>query len=91
MQTQTKVVRFSSLNCVFTSPIVSRSPSSFSIISFKLAPFGREPFAPRSPLSMGPNCEDSCEIFARAFSSTVGNWRNRRVWPVGAVSKMMVS
>ena len=25
------------------------------------------------------------------FSRTDGNWRKRRVWPVGAVSKMMVS
>jgi len=91
MQTQTNVVRFSSLNCVFTSVMVSRRLSSFSIISDKLAPFGKPPLAPRIPLSMGPNCVESWETFAKAFSRTEGNCKKRRVWPVGAVSKMMVS
>ena len=85
------MVRFSSLNCVFTSEMVSRRDSSFSIISGRFAPFGRAPFAPRIPESMGPNWVESWETFASAFSRTEGNWRKRRVWPVGAVSKIMVS
>src|ERR1700712_4538179 len=40
---------------------------------------------------MGPNCVDSWETFAKAFSRTEGNWRKRRVCPVGAVSKTIVS
>src|SRR5271170_6001928 len=38
---------------------------------------------------MGPNREDNRETLASAFSRTVGKERKRRVWPVGAVSKMM--
>jgi len=90
MQTQTNVVMASSLNCVFTSAIVVRRDSSFSIISGRFGALGPD-CDPMRPFSMGPNCVDSWEILARAFSRTVGNWRKRRVWPVGAVSKIMVS
>lgn len=46
---------------------------------------------PMMVFSMGPNWVESWESLARAFSNTVGNWRKRRVWPVGAVSKIIVS
>jgi hypothetical protein len=36
---------------------------------------------------MGPNRPDRPLSLARAFSSTAGKERKRRVWPVGAVSK----
>lgn len=47
------------------------------------------PWPPIREPSMGPNRPESSEILPRAFSRTVGKVRNRRVWPVGAVSKMM--
>ncbi|KAG5519067.1 hypothetical protein PMAC_002153 [Pneumocystis sp. 'macacae'] len=37
-------------------------------------------------LIIGPKRDPSPEILVSAFSSTVGNDRNRSVWPVGAVS-----
>ena len=73
MQTQTKVVRFSSLNCVLTSPMVSRKLSSFSIISLRFAPLGSWPLAPSKPFNIGPNCVDNWETLASAFSRTEGN------------------
>lgn len=96
MQTQTKVVISAFLNCEFTSEIVSRRDSILRRISSRDWPPGRRllllpPRAPIIVLSMGPNWVDSWESLARAFSSTVGNWRKRRVWPVGAVSKIIVS
>lgn len=83
------------LNCEFTSEIVSRRDSILSRISSRDWPPGRRllppPRAPMRVFSMGPNWVDSWDSLAKAFSSTVGNWRKRRVWPVGAVSKIIVS
>ncbi len=38
-------------------------------------------------LIIGPNREPSVLSLPKAFSSTVGNDKKRKVWPVGAVSK----
>lgn len=79
--------------------MVSRRDSILTRISSRDLPPGRRlllppPPIPRAPMrvfSMGPNWVDSWESLAKAFSRTVGNWRKRRVWPVGAVSKIIVS
>lgn len=92
MQTHTKVVRSGFLNWVFTSAIVSRRDSILDNISSRFCPLGpAPPRAPRTVLSIGPNWEESWESLPSAFSRTVGNWRKRRVCPVGAVSKTMTS
>lgn len=85
MHTHTNVVRSGFLNCALTSEIVSLVSFNFFIMSSEFAP------APISEFSMGPNLPEISAILPRAFSSTLGKLRKRRVWPVGAVSNTMVS
>lgn len=51
----------------------------------------RPPNKERTCWIIGPNLPPSVASLPSAFSSTLGNERNRSVWPVGAVSKTMTS
>jgi hypothetical protein len=68
MQTQTNVVRFSFLNYVLTSLIVSRKLSSFSIISGRFAPFSNWLLVLSRPFNIGLNYIKSWEMAAKPGS-----------------------
>ena len=92
MQTATNVVLSLSFIWAFTNFDVSCIfYSLLNSLSKPVLSSSWEPKIPTIPDIMDPNLSFNVSILLRPFSMTVGKFKKRSVWPVGAVSKTITS